>query len=390
MRKLWGLSALLLTACMGQTPGRIGAVPLAQETFVAPQGVLRVRWAKTLVPTQPFFGYHPQEFATATVNPDGKTVYVGSSQKVLYALRVKDGEVMWQIPLHGGVSSEPVYVGAGEATAEPLLLVGDDDGNLSALSPASGVARWTASLSGPLRSAPAVAGGLVFSTTTAGRAYAHKLQDGKWVWQYEREPHEGFAIRGGSGPLVEGGRVYVGFPDGYLGCLRAENGEVLWTRQLSGNATRFVDVDGTPVVSGDTLFTSCFASGVYALDVKDGSTRWRYELEAAGQLAIDHTPGEERIFAASATQGLVALDRKGRLLWQVSPTKQGEVSAPTLFGPYILLNAVGSGLLVVNAKNGQIVQAFNPGQGASARPTAFASQVYLLSNVGVFFALQGG
>jgi len=56
----------------------------------------------------------------------------------------------------------------------------------------------------------------------------------------------------------------------------------------------------------------------------------------------------------------------------------------------VLFNAVSSGLLIVDGKTGELVQAFNPGQGASARPSTSAHEVYLLSNAGVFFALTHG
>jgi hypothetical protein len=56
----------------------------------------------------------------------------------------------------------------------------------------------------------------------------------------------------------------------------------------------------------------------------------------------------------------------------------------------VLFNSVASGLLIVDGASGELLQAFNPGQGASARPSASASEVYLLSNVGVFFALTHG
>jgi len=392
MRRLLVLAGVLALGCsslgLEPRPSQVGGVTMAKETFVAPESVIRIRWSRPLVHKQAFFAYNPQEFATAALSPDGETVYVGSSAKVLYAMRYRSGEVLWQKQLRGGLASEPLYVPAGEATTEPLLLVGDDDGSLTALAPATGEVRWTAQLSGPIRTQPTVAGGLVYTTTTAGRVYGHKLVTGKWVWQYERETPDGFAIRGGSGALVHGGRVYVGFPDGYLGCLQADNGELQWTRQLSGTATRFTDVDSTPVLVGDTLFVSCFASGVFALDVKNGSTRWRYDLDAAGQLAAD--PSGERIYVASSTQGMVALDRKGRLVWQHSPSKHGEISAPLIWGRYVLFNAVSSGLLIVDSQNGELLQAFNPGQGASARPSASSHDVYLLSNVGVFFALTRG
>ena len=136
--KAWLPLVLGLCGCAGlglaPRPAKLGGVTMARETFIAPEAVLRVRWSRPLVLSQAFFAYNPQEFATAALSPDGQTVFVGSSAKVLYALRQRDGEVLWRHQLTGGLASEPLYVPAGEATNEPLLLVGDDDGMLTALS----------------------------------------------------------------------------------------------------------------------------------------------------------------------------------------------------------------------------------------------------------------
>jgi len=37
----------------------------------------------------------------------------------------------------------------------------------------------------------------------------------------------------------------------------------------------------------DTIFVSSYSTGVYALDPKDGSTRWRFEVEGAGSVNYD-------------------------------------------------------------------------------------------------------
>jgi outer membrane protein assembly factor BamB len=268
------------------------------------------------------------------------------------------------------------------------VLVGDDDGVLSALSATTGAERWTYRARGPLHSQPVVHGGMVYVTSNEGRVYGLDVRTGKWVWQYEREISEGFAIRGSSGVLPVGNRVYVGFPDGYLACLSGETGEVVWTRQLSGDATRFTDVDSTPVLVGDTLYISCYSGGVYALDVKDGSTRWRFELETAGPLVVD--PTGERIFVVSASQGLYCLDNKGRKLWRQSFAQKGELSQPTVWGPYLLLSAAVDGLYILDQRSGELLQFFDPGQGATARPMAQGDRVYVLSNGGAFFALSRG
>lgn len=387
------VGTLLVGACaaIGAEPlGARGAgkVPLVSSHYVAPAGVLRVAWQRTLQPAVPFFSYHPQEFAAGAMSPDNQLVFIGSSEKTFYALRGRDGEVVWKRRLTGEFSGQPLYLGAGAVGPEPAVLVGDDDGVLSAIEAATGALIWTYRARGPIHTQPVVHGGLVYITSSEGRVYGLDLRTGKWVWQYERELSEGFAIRGSSGVLPVGGRVYAGFPDGYLACLNGETGEVVWTRQLSGEASRFTDVDGTPAVVGDTLYVSCYSSGVYALDVKDGSTRWRFEIEAAGPLAIDAGGADgERIYAVSATQGLFCLDGKGRKLWNQSFSHKGELAQPTLWGSYLLLSSAADGLYLMSKRTGELLQFFDPGQGSSARPAAQGDRVYILSNAGSFFAL---
>ena len=120
--KAWLPLVLGLCGCAGlglaPRPAKLGGVTMARETFIAPEAVLRVRWSRPLVLSQAFFAYNPQEFATAALSPDGQTVFVGSSAKVLYALRQRDGEVLWRHQLTGGLASEPLYVPA----ANPLTL----------------------------------------------------------------------------------------------------------------------------------------------------------------------------------------------------------------------------------------------------------------------------
>lgn len=368
-------------------PGR-SRVQLVRDEFIAPRGVLRVRWSRPLVSRIPFFSYKPQEFASAAVSSDGKLVYIGSSQKRLYAFHAVTGEVAWDRVFASSLSSHPLYLKEGIVGPEALLILGDDTGLVSALEARGGQQRWSYRARGPVQTLPVVHGGLIYLTSNEGRIYALDVRTGSWRWQYERETPDAFSIRGQAGPLIVDGKLFIGFPDGYLSCLNSETGEVIWNRQLSGESTRFADVDGTPAMLGDALIVSCYASGLFALEVKDGTTRWRNELEAAGSFAVD--PQNERVYAVSATQGIFCIDKKGRKLWQQVMTGQGELSMPTLWKKYLLVSAAISGLHVADAETGELLQYFDPGQGSTAQPVAQGSEVYLLSNAGSFFALTSG
>lgn len=367
-----------------RTLGRRAQVPLVREEFAVGHNVLRMRWSRPLVKDVAFFSYKPQEFAAAAISSDGKTVYIGSSQKTLFALNRESGATLWERAFPSSLSSQPLYIPAGTAGPEALLILGEDAGVVTALEASSGQQRWSYRTRGPVQTQPLLSGSLVYITSNEGRVYALDVRTGAWRWQYERETADTFSVRGQSGVLRAGDRVFVGFPDGYLSCLNAETGEVIWNRALAGEATRFTDVDGTPAVIGDLLVVSCYASGLHGLDIKDGSTRWRYDIDAAGPLSVDAAKG--RIYVSSPTQGLFCLDAKGRKLWQQIMQGQGELSAPTLWGPYVMVSSAISGLHIADAASGELLQYFAPGQGAVARPVAQGDDVYLLSNAGVFFA----
>jgi outer membrane protein assembly factor BamB len=384
-----GLLATLLflplsSACVGTRSPR-PPVQTVRSEFAVARDILRMRWSKTFASRVAFFSYKPQEFATAEVSEDGDTVFIGSSKKTLFALSQRTGEPRWQRTFDSSLSSHPLYIKAGVVGPQPLLIVGEDAGQVSALDATTGEPRWTYRARGPVQNQPVLAGGLLYITSNEGRIYALDVRTGTWRWQYEREATDTFSVRGQSAPLVVKDRIFIGFPDGYLSCLNAENGEVLWNRPLAGEASRFIDADGAPGLIGDTLIVSCYASGLFGLDVKDGSMRWRYEVEAAGPLTVD--PEHRRIYVSSATQGLFCLDEKGRKLWQQVMQGQGELSKPTLWGPYLLVSAAQSGLHIADAESGELLQFFSPGQGATAAPMAKGRDVYLLSNAGDFFAL---
>jgi len=82
-----------------------------------------------------------------------------------------------------------------------------------------------------------------------------------------------------SSPIVVGGRVYLGVSDGQVGfrnagvvCLDGRTGRVLWRRPLPG------DVQGTVCSDGSSVFGVDCQGGVYALDLDDGSVRWRRDV----------------------------------------------------------------------------------------------------------------
>lgn len=372
----WLVASLAAAGCAG---GPFDFAPAARPKQARATPQLEVRWRRLLTPPD-LVEYKPQEFAAAAT--DGERVFIGSRGGTFFALRPRDGELVWKIHIEGGVSGQPLYL-----PQLGTLFVGGDDGALRALDPATGHEKWVYRTKGPICAAPVFDDGLLYFTNGENRIYALDARTGAWKWQYDREPPESFTIRGFASPLLFGGRAYVGFADGYLAALNAKSGDVIWARSLGGEGQRFADVDSTPVLVDGTLYVSSFGGGVFALEPGDGGVKWRYEVEGANTVRVDGG----RVYFAATRAGLHCLDLAGRLVWRQALSKQGELSAPVLVGRrLLLLSSSEGGTYVVDRASGTLLQLFDPGHGVAAMPFSDGTQVYLLTNTGFFYAFAIG
>ncbi|MCH9688913.1 MAG: PQQ-binding-like beta-propeller repeat protein, partial [Deltaproteobacteria bacterium] len=234
--------------------------------------------------TQPDnFVLRPDEFGGTVVDPDRGMVYTGSRDGYLFGLDAADGTVRWERLLGGAVSGVPVLVPASQ-DEEALLLVGTDNGVLHAISVADQTTRWSYETPGRIRNAPIVNQGVVFFVNSRDQIYALDLRTGSWRWQYEQELQTVFTIHGHAGlsfvPAkeqgVELGTLMSCFDNGKVVALAASSGQALWISSVAPpEGGDFVDCDSTPLVGADegVVFVAGQSTGVYALDLGDGSER---------------------------------------------------------------------------------------------------------------------
>ncbi len=341
-----------------------------------PSQVISLRWQMKLV-RHNIMDFRPQEWSSAAIDQRG-TIFIGSSAGKLMAVRGVDGKKLWQLKVNGGISSKPLYHGPSST-----LFFGADDGRLHAVDARTGVQRWSYATKGTIKSCPVYAEGTLLFTSSEGRLYALDAKTGEWRWQYDREIPEGFTIHGYAGVAVKGRVAFTGFADGTLVALKIHSGDVLWTRSLSGGSNRFMDVDSTPVVAGEQLLATSYASGVYALSPDTGSIMWQYPVEGASNLAVY----KRTVFFSAPKQGLVALDLTGRSRWRQAIAK-GVPSMPVLSGPYLFLTGTESGIYAASARTGALLQYFNPGHGISAEVTVGGNTRVVLSNYGWLFVFE--
>lgn len=341
---------------------------LRREGFVSPSSDLQIRWRKRLV-DEPMVEYKPQEFSSPIVL--GDRLFVGASNGVLYALSRRDGELLFRTKLEGAVVGRPVIVG-------DRIYVGTQGGRMYALDVRTGKTAWTYLCKGAIGSMPVVGETLVYFTSGENRIYALDKRAGTFKWQFDRESPDGFTVRGQGSPLLHDGKLFVGFADGSLVALKADSGEIVWTRSLAGDTSRFVDVDATPILWNGLIIVAGYSTGVHAIVPKDGTIKWRYDVEAAGTASV----AGDRLFVTSSKMGAFALDAEGRLLWRQAVAKGGELSPPIALGRELLFSAADDGVYIADQQSGALRGFLRTARGTTSTPAVEGTEAYVLTNAG--------
>jgi outer membrane protein assembly factor BamB len=160
---------------------------------------------------------------------------------------------------------------------------------------------------------PVVAGGRVyFGSSADGKVYALDAATGEPKWAF----FTGGPVR--CAPAVSEGRLFVGSDDGFLYCLAAGDGSLVWKkragpdgRMVLGNGAMVSrwPVRGGPAVKDGTVY---FAAGIwpadgvflYALRAATGDVVW--VNETTGTLTVPHPHGSRPAAAGLGFQGYVA------------------------------------------------------------------------------------
>jgi outer membrane protein assembly factor BamB len=305
---------------------------------------------------------------------DLDVVYFGSNDGALYAVHAADGRLVWRFESGAEVGRRPVRSG------ETLLFANGAD-NLFAVDRRTGKPIWhvhrTPALGMEISgyAGPALDQGIVFFAYSDGHVGAYDVRDGS----------EHFA------PVD----------------LSAEAEQSLGeqVRYLDVDTTPIPDDLGP---QGRVVFVASYAGGVYALDEDRGAPVWKNE-KAVGvtELALwrerahaprpgspDYAPGgpmvpaRQILLAASGATGLWALDPKdGRMLWRV-PVPEGGITAPVPLAGALLVGTTRYGAFLLSPLNGRPLDGFDLGSGFSHTPAAFGNRAYLLSNAGTLIGLQ--
>jgi outer membrane protein assembly factor BamB len=373
-----------------------------------PGWALSLTFRKPLVQEQGLTSKAGIEKSVPGIDAKHGRLFVGTSDRGLYALRAGDGSVIWRFATAGGVMSEPLY----DETRDVVYFGSDDDG-MYAVSAEDGKMLWRYRTGAEVQRRPVLVqrdgkGTLIFDNA-ADAVFAVDADTGKTKWKHARNPALGLEIAGHAGVAYDNERVYCAFSTGRVIAYDVETGNERWPEVdltavggvHEGEQQQYFDVDTTPVVIGDRVFVANVATGVFGLDATAGTQAWR-RAEAEGVSWLTHfsepahqdpatgaeIPERSLLIAGSGTTGLWALDPKtGDVRWRREGPR-GTLGHPVSLAGAILVSSSKLGLFLFEPQQGRAIDGIDPGSGFAAGPAAYGNKAFVLSNAGVLLGLE--
>ncbi len=336
----------------------------------------------------------------------GRRVFVGSSDRGLYAIRAEDGMVLWRFETLGVVQCEPLY-----DPEEDVVYFGSNDGALYKVRAGDGALLFRFATNAEVARQPVLLDDTVFVVNANDTVLALDRATGRRRWSQHRTPALGMEVAGYAGPLVWRGIVYAGFSDGTVTAYDARDGTERWqpvdlsaeAEEALGDVPRYLDVDTTPLPGtvDDTpvVYVASYDGGLFALDAASGTKVWgRPEITGAHELSIyrdtapprtgTHVPRREFLLVSTGTTGLWAIDpRTGQEIWR-RPLPDGGVSAPSTIAGALLVSTTVHGLFLLSPVDGSVIDGMHTDAGFSMAPAVHGLRAFILSNTGRLLSIH--
>jgi outer membrane protein assembly factor BamB len=267
-------------------------------------------------------------FSLLPVEYDGQ-IFTTEANGRIASYDAVSGKFRWDIKLDAKLS-------AGAGAGNGLLVVGSEDGELFGLDTKRGAIRWRTPLSSEILAAPQVTADKVIASIGDGKVVALDALTGQRIW-VSSNTVPALSLRGGGRPVIAGERVIVGFASGHLAAFNLHNGKRLWETAVAvsrgrSEIERLVDIDSTPRVFDNMIYTVTYQGQVAALSLENGQIVWSREASSYVDIAVD----EGHVFFSDNSGELWALDRtSGATLWRQDKLHGRATTAPALLGDYI-------------------------------------------------------
>lgn len=333
--------------------------------------------------------YYPAQNSSPAIVDD--IAYIGSMDKIFYALDLNNKKVLWEFKTTGAVESSP-------AVYSNRVYFGANDGIFYCLDAKNGKEIWRFNIKTEIISAPLIVNETVYFSSVDDRLYALNAATGEKVWQYSRASIKKMTKRQYASPAYYNNKIYMHFSDGWLAGLDAASGREIWKKKIRDeNMTQYAR--STPTIDNGRLYIINSERNVVVLDADKGDEKWKFDAVQSVDFAIK----KNTIFLLHPEAQVYAVNKiTGENLWRRKVTKGSPVSA-IVSGSHIIivsnhtsvpfdleiLTRRGSSIDMFTIDNGELVWTEDIGSAISTTPAAAYNKLLFVSDKGTLYVYKG-
>ena len=214
----------------------------------------------------------------------GDRIYAADAYGVVEARDRFDGSIVWTSRI-GAVTGyarykfwdrkDPSFVTGGVGTGNGLILLGTTAGEIVALDIADGSEAWRTDVSSEVLAPPVGKRDTVVLQTSDGKLVALERTDGTKRWTFDTQVPI-LTLRGTGTPVLEREVVFAGFSTGMIAAVDLKTGAPVWEQRVMlpqgrSELDRMVDVDGSPLYSGNIVYAVSYQGRLKAIRASDGA-----------------------------------------------------------------------------------------------------------------------
>lgn len=277
---------------------------------------------------------------------DGGRVYAVDTGGDLMALDASSGKKLWSVEAIAAVKTgsklkfwhrETAEIGltSSPGVGSGMVVVGGRNGEVIAFDAATGAKRWSVKVTSEVLSAPLVLPDRIIVRSNDGRVFGLDPADGARKWVFDRGLPT-LSVRGNSSPIGANGLSFIGYDDGTLVALRAEDGQKVWEQAIAEpdgrtELERMADVDGEIVLDGDTLYAASYHDKVMAVSAANGQPVWTHDVGGYSGVVL----AGDKLLLTDKQGNIWALDRAtGNSDWKQNLLERRQLTTPVVQGAY--------------------------------------------------------
>ena len=312
---------------------------------------------------------------------DGR-VYAAAVQGGVHALDLQTGKEVWEYSPAKEKKKPKLRLSGGPGVGDGLVVIGTLDGQVIALDAANGSEKWKSKVTGEVIAAPAVAQGLVFVRSNDGRTTALDAATGEQRW-FNAQELPSLTVRGNA-PVVTGpGVLFIGNDDGTVAALSMQDGRPLWEQMVGTpegrtELERMADIDGAPVLEGNTLYVTSFKNQTMAIEGPTGRPMWSRDHGGGGGVAVS----SGNVVVTDGKGSVYGLDKNsGSAMWSQQALARRSLTGAAIQGDYAVVGDYKGYLHWLRLSDGELAAREKSGGDALLAQPVVADGILLVQNV---------